>query len=357
LARSKILAVAIAVSVSLLASACGGKSNLGSANGNSKGSAKRVALVVAQGGLGDESYNDLANAGFKKGLAETGLSGSPIESTDVVGQGEQILRRAGQTDFGLVVDLEFSHGQILPKVASDFPDTKWAIVNTEAKGSNVASVLFQEQDGSFLAGALAAMMTTDTANPRVNPDKTIGVIGGTKSVGIDKFIVGYIQGAKAVDPNINVLVSYANTFGDPTKGQQLAQAMFQQGADVVYAVAGGTGAGVIKAAQAANKYAIGVDTDQDALAKGNVLTSMVKHTDLAVAQLVKNYKDNQYPGGQTLTLGLKDGGVGLSAFTYTKQDIPPQDLTNIERMRQQIISGQIQVWNAITQGYPPWFKG
>jgi len=174
-------------------------------------------LVIAQGGLGDQSYNDLANAGFKKGLSETGLQGSPIESSDIVGQGEQVLRRAGQADFGLVIDLEYSHSEILPKVAAAFPKTNWVLANAEAAGPNVVSVLFQEQEGSYLAGALAAMMTTDTKNPRINKEKVIGVIGGTKSVGIDKFIAGYIQGAHDVDPAIQVLTAYANSFGDPTK--------------------------------------------------------------------------------------------------------------------------------------------
>lgn len=316
-----------------------------------------MALVVAQGGLGDESYNDLANQGFKEGLQETGLSGSPIESQDVVGQGEQILRRASTSGYGLVVDLEFSHGELLTQVAKDYPKTDFAIVNTESKGDNITSVMFQEQEGSYLAGALAAMMTTQSGNPKINPAKTIGVIGGTKSVGIDKFIAGYMQGAHDVDPNVKVLVSYANTFGDPAKGKQLAESMYQQGADIVFHVAGGTGAGVIQAAKSANHYAIGVDTDQDGLAPGYVLTSMIKHTDLAVKTLIEQYAKGQFPGGTTMTLGLKDGGVGLSDFSQTKGDIPADVLSKVDDLKQKIVGGQIQVWNVVTQGYPDWFKG
>ena len=131
------------------------------------------------------------------------------------------------------------------------------------KGANVTSVLFAEHQGSYLAGMLAALMTTQKGNPRINAEKTIGVIGGTKSTGIDKFIVGYIQGARDGDPDVKVLTAYANDFGDPAKGKQIAGSMFDRGADIVYHVAGGTGAGVIEAAKDAKRYAIGVDTDQD----------------------------------------------------------------------------------------------
>ena len=313
--------------------------------------------MIAQGGLGDESYNDLAYTGFKKALKDTGVSGSPIESSDVVGQGEQILRRAGQSNVGLVIDLEFSHGETLTKVAKDYPKVDWAIVNTESKGKNVASVLFEEQEGSYLAGALAALTTTNTKNPKVNAQKVIGVIGGTKSVGIDKFIAGYIQGAHEADPSVKVLTSYANTFGDPSKGKQLANSMYKEGADVIYAVAGGSGAGVIQAAKQQNRYAIGVDTDQDGLAKGNVLTSMVKHTDRAVERLVAAYKDKKYPGGTTLHLGLKNNGVGLSPMRYTKKDVPQADLDKVDALKKKIIDGDVKVWNVVTQGYPSWFKG
>ncbi len=130
----------------LLLTACsGGTTDPAASGGSGDAAVKGTALVVAQGGLGDESYNDLAYSGFKKGLADNGLEGTPIESDDIVGQGEQVLRRAGDEGLGLVIDLEYSHAEILPKVAADYPDTYFALLNAEAKGDNVASVLFQEQ--------------------------------------------------------------------------------------------------------------------------------------------------------------------------------------------------------------------
>jgi len=324
---------------------------------STSGPAKTSALVIAQGGLGDQSYNDLAYAGYKSAIKANGMTGSPIESSDVVGQGEQILRRAGEQNLGLVVDLEYSHNEILSKVAADYAKTDWVLVNATAKGKNVASVLFQEQEGSYLAGALAAMQTTHTSDPKINPEKVIGVIGGTQSVGIDKFIVGYIQGAHDVDPNVKVLTAYANSFSDPTKGQQLAQSMFDQGADIVYAVAGGTGAGVIQAAKDADRYAIGVDDDQDGIAPGNVLTSMVKKTDVAVEDIVKQYADGSFPGGKTVNYGLAQNGVGLTDFKYTKDAIGQEEIDKVDALKKKIIDGSLKVWNVVDQGYPSYYSG
>lgn len=328
-----------------------------SGGGGGGGDQAQAALVVAQGGLGDESYNDLANSGFEQALTDDDLQGRTIESDDIVGQGEQVLRRAGQQGFGVVVDLEFSHGEILPAVAADFPDTDWVLVNSEAAGDNVASVLFQEQEGSYLAGALAALQTVNTTDPRINPDNVIGVIGGTQSVGIDKFIVGYIQGARSIDPDIQVLSAYSNDFANPTIGQQLAESMYDQGADIVYAVAGGTGAGVIQAAVDRNHYAIGVDADQDGVAPGAVLTTMLKKTDVAVSTLIGQYADGSFPGGQTVTLGLAEDGVGLSDFQYTRDAIGEDVIAQVDDLRQQIIDGDIDVWNVVEQGYPDYYSG
>jgi basic membrane protein A len=316
----------------------------------------QVALIIAQGGLGDQSYNDLAFAGFQAALKATGLKGKPVESKDVVAQGNDILRRAADAGFGLIIDLEYSHGQVISEVAKDYPKQDFVILNQVISGPNIASVLFEEQEGSYLAGVLAALVTTDTSIKGINPQPIIGVIGGTKSVGIDKFIVGYIQGARDANPAVQVKVAYSNTFGDPAVGLQMAKAMFEQGADIVYQVAGGTGIGVIQAAKESGHYAIGVDTDQDGLAPGHVLTSMIKRTDIAVQTVIKDYAADKFPGGRTVTLGLKDDGVGLSEMRYTKSLIPAAILEKVEAAKAGILSGKIKVWNVVDQGYPNFFK-
>jgi basic membrane protein A len=355
----KLVALAAVAVIAAMAAGCGKAADEGAGGGGSSGgggSAKKVALVIAQGGLGDKSYNDLANSGFQAAVRKTGVDGRAIESNDVVAQAEPILDRATQSGFGLIVDLEFSHADALQKVARANPKTQYALVNAPVKGPNTITVLFQEQEGSYLAGVLAARMTTQKGNPRINPKPVIGVIGGTKSTGIDKFLVGYSQGARDTNRKVKVLTAYANDFGDPSKGKQIAESMYDRGADIVYAVAGGTGAGVIEAAKDRKRYAIGVDTDQDGTAPGSVLTSMVKRTDLAVASLVEDYAKGTLKGGTTRNLGLKDNGVGLSPMKYTKQDVPADVMADVEKARKGIIDGSITVWNVITQGYPSYYK-
>jgi len=317
---------------------------------------KPAAIVIAQGGLGDQSYNDLAYAGFQKATAEAGIQGRPVESKDIVAQATDILRRASDAGFGLIVDLEYSHGEPLIDVAKDYPETNYVILNQVREGANIASVLFQEQEGSYLAGTLAALVTTDTSIKGINAQPIIGVIGGTKSAGIDKFIAGYIEGAKAANPDVQVKVAYSNNFGDPAIGLQMTKAMFEEGADIVYQIAGGTGMGVIQAAKEAGRYAIGVDTDQDGVAPGAVLTSMVKRTDVAVEAIVKSYAADAFPGGKTVTFGLKENGVGLSEMKHTKDMIPAAILEKVEAAKQGILSGQIKVWNVVDQGYPDYLK-
>lgn len=324
--------------------------------GTAAAAEKPVALIIAQGGLGDQSYNDLAYSGFQKALKETGLEGRPVESKDVVAQATDILRRASDADFGLIVDLEYSHGEPMLDVAKDYPDTKYVILNQVREAPNIASVLFQEQEGSYLAGTLAALVTTDTSVKGINDKPVIGVIGGTKSAGIDKFIAGYIQGAKAANPAVEVKVAYSNNFGDPAIGQQMAKAMFEEGADIVYQVAGGTGLGVIQAAKETGHFAIGVDTDQDGLAEGNVLTSMVKRTDVAVESVMKAYAAGDFAGGKTITFGLKENGVGLSEMKFTRSLVPQAILDKVEAARQGILSGKVKVWNVVDQGYPDFMK-
>ena len=315
-----------------------------------------VALIIAQGGLGDQSYNDLAYSGFKAALKQTGLKGKPVESKEIVAQANDILRRAADASFGLVVDLEYSHGTAISEVAKDYPNQDFVILNQVVKGPNIASVLFQEQEGSYLAGTLAALVASDPSIKGVTAQPMIGVIGGTKSVGIDKFIAGYIQGAKDANPRITVKVAYSNSFGDPAIGLQMAKAMFEQGASVIYQVAGGTGIGVIQAAKETGHFAIGVDTDQDGLAPGHVLTSMIKRTDVAVQTVIADYAAGKFPGGQTVTLGLAQDGVGLSPMTHTKSLIPAAIQDKVAAARQAILGGQVKVWNVVNQGYPDFLK-
>jgi basic membrane protein A len=350
--RLKLLGLAMLVGLAL--AAVGATSVAGAPGGAARRGAldKKVAMIIAQGGLGDKAYNDFANAGLQRAEAKYDFHAQRIQSADIVSQGAAILQQACQAGFDLVIDLEFSTADALQKEAPSCPKTQWTFLNLPLKGSNVTGIVFAEHEGSYLAGALAALVTQDTRIPGINARHVIGVIGGTKSTGIDKFLVGYIQGAHRIDPKTKVLVKYSNNFGDPAKGKQITEAMFDQGADIVYQVAGGTGLGVIQAAKARHRYAIGVDTDQSSLAPSNVLTSMVKRADLAAFKSVQMLADGTL-GNKVVNLDLKAGGVGLGKIAKT---VPRKDVSVVRGLEKQIISGKIKVWNVIDQGYPSWFK-
>ena len=349
--RLTAVATVVAVGLAVHGAALGGSSRDAARTGSTAFN-KKVAMVIAQGGLGDKSYNDLANTGLKRAERKYDFKAQRIQSADIVSQGEAILRQACQARFDLVIDLEFSTADALQKVAADCPGTQWTFINLPLNKSNITGFVFAEHQGSYLAGALAAMVTRNPKIPGINAKRVIGVIGGTKSTGIDKFLVGFVQGARAVDPKVKVLVKYSNSFGDPAKGKEITEAMFDQGADIVYQVAGGTGLGVIQAAKQRHHYAIGVDTDQSRLAPKNVLTSMVKRTDLAVYKSVQMVAAGKL-GHKVVNLDLKAGGVGLGKI---RAGVPKQYIARVNAMKRQIIKRKIRVWNVITQGYPRWFK-
>jgi basic membrane protein A len=302
-----------------------------------------VALIIAQGGLGDRSYNDSAFAGLTLAAAELDVTVVPIESADPVGEAEQLLRTAAEAGFDLVITLEFSHFEPLARIAPDYPETTFAIVNVVVDQPNVVSIMFDEHTGSFLAGALAALVTTDPDIEQTNDDAVIGVIGGVKSSGIDVFLYGYLQGACAVNPDVEVLMAYSNEFGDPGLGREMTLAMFEEGADVVFQVAGGTGAGVIEAAREMKHFAIGVDSDQDYLAPGNVLTSMLKRVDIAVYNTIELGVNGELEGGTVLQYGLDVGGVGLTEMTYTRHIVPSASMEQVAAYEAQILAGELDV--------------
>lgn len=303
----------------------------------------RVALIIAQGGLGDRSYNDLAFAGLTLAAQEFGVEVIPIESPDPVGEGEQLLRTAAEAGFDLVITLEFSHFDPLARVAPDYPDTIFSIVNIVVEGDNIVSIMFDEHTGSYLAGMLSALATTDETLEQTNDEAILGAIGGVQSSGIDVFLYGYLQGACAVNPDSQVLIAYSNGFGDPATGREIALSMNEQGADVIFQVAGGTGEGVIDAAKDENFFAVGVDSDQDFLAPGNVLTSMLKRVDVAVFDVISQAVDGTLEGGTVAQYGLAENGVGLSDMTYTRHIIPREYMDQIAEAKEAIIDGDIDV--------------
>jgi basic membrane protein A len=223
----------------------------------------------------------------------------------------------------------------LGQVARQFPQQQYAIIDAIVPVRNVVSVTFKEEDGSFLAGAIAAM---------VSKTHHIAFIGGQDIPLIRKFEAGYVAGAHEIDPNTRVDVKYAGSFDDVPAGKELANLLFNDGADIIYTAAGKVGLGAIDAARTrpSGDYIIGVDNNQDALAPGKILTSMVKHVDVAVYDIAKGILDRKPLRGHVV-LGLRDGGISLTDFKFTRSAVSAADMARLKALRQAIVSGRITV--------------
>ncbi|MGL5123513.1 MAG: BMP family lipoprotein [Fusobacteriaceae bacterium] len=295
----------------------------------------KVGIVMSTGGLGDKSFNDSAFRGLENAKKELGIDFKYVEPSSSA-EDEQFLREYADAGYELIIATGFQMRDAAEKVAKDYKNIKFAIIDDVVNEQNTRSLLFKEQEGSFLVGALAAMMTkTDE----------VGFVGGMQVPLIDRFKNGYAQGAKYVKPDIKVVTSYvggSNAFNDPVKGKEVAISQIKQGVDVVYHAAGATGIGVIDAAREAGVFALGVDSDQDDIAPGVVLTSMVKNVDVAVLETVKSVIDGTFISG-VYNFGIKENGVGTTDFRNTKDIIGAENIARIEEIKKKIASGEIVV--------------
>jgi basic membrane protein A len=327
--RATILRTAALVLLAALP-ACGGNAG---GNAPSGGAAPiRLAMVTDVGGLGDKSFNDSANAGLKRAKAELGAETEVLESKSAADYQPNLSALADQ-GYGEIFAIGFLMNKDLAQVAGNHPKQNFAIIDAVVPAKNVTSITFREQDGSFLAGALSA---------RVSKTKTIGFLGGLDIPLLRKFEAGFTAGAHQIDPNVKVLVKYVGSFEDVASGKELAEVLFNSKADIIYVAAGKSGLGAIDEIRSRpNVYVIGVDSNQDALAPGKVLTSVLKRVDNAVFAVAKDLATKKLPAGH-LEFGLKENGVGLTDFAYTKSIIGAPTIAEVAKLRLAIIAGKIK---------------
>ena len=292
------------------------------------------AIIFDLGGKFDKSFNEAAFNGAERWAKETGGTYKELEMQDEA-QREQALRRLAEAGANPVVMTGFAFGDVLAKVAPDFPDTKFAIVDMVVDAPNVKSVVFNEHEGSYLVGMMAAL---------ASKTGTVGFIGGMDIPLIRKFGCGYAQGVKAVNPDATVVLNMTGdtpaAWNDPVKGAELTKAQKGQGADVIYAAAGGTGVGVLQAAADEGILSIGVDSNQNYLHPGSVLTSMMKRVDNAVYEAFKE--------GEALTpginvMGLANDGVGYAMDENNASLVTPEMQAAVDAAAEKIKSGEIVV--------------
>jgi basic membrane protein A len=294
------------------------------------------AVIFDMGGKFDKSFNEAAYNGAEKFKSETGISYLEFEVTQEA-QREQAMERMAGRGAKIVVVVGFQNATPLEKIAKDYPDTKFTIIDSVVDLPNVQSVTFKEHEGSFLVG-MAAVMASKTGK--------VGFVGGMDIPLIRNFQFGYEQGVKHASGSASVLANYTGStpaaWNDPARGGELAIGQFDQGADVVYAAAGATGLGVLQAAADKGKLSIGVDSNQNHLHPGSVLTSMLKRVDVAVYKAFKGAQDGSWQAGAQ-SLGLKEDGVGYALDENNRQLITADMEKKLEETKASIIAGQLEV--------------
>lgn len=305
----------------------------------------KITMVTDVGGVNDQSFNQSAWEGLQKADKDLGTKSDYQEShqdADFVPN----LETALDAENDLIWGIGFKLANAVYSAAEENSDTKYAIVDFSYEGDeknfpdgtpdNVVGVVFKQEQPSFLVGYIAAMMS-ETGK--------VGFVGGMESEVISAFDYGYQAGVayanKVADKDVKVLRQYAEDFGDSAKGKAIASSMYQKGADIVFHAAGGTGDGVIEAAKEQDKYAIGVDRDQNDLAPDNVITSAMKRVDVGVYNVVKDLKEGKFPGGTTVVYGLEEGAVDIAPTS--DKHVPKEILDKVEELKKLIIDGEIKV--------------
>lgn len=289
------------------------------------------AVIFDMGGKFDKSFNEAAYRGAEAWKKESGKPYLDFEISNAT-QREQAMRRMAERGANPIVGVGFSQGSAIEKVAKDFPKLQFAIVDAVVKLPNVQSIVFKEHEGSFLVGMMAAL---------ASKTGKVGFIGGMDIPLIRKFQCGFEQGAKYANPKVETSANMTGTtpaaWNDPARGSELAKGQFAKGVDVIFAAAGGTGMGVYQSAKDAGKLAIGVDSNQNHLQPGTMLTSMVKRVDVAVATAFKGVT----PG--VTDLGLKEGGVDYALDEHNAKLVTADMKKKVDAAKADIIAGKIKV--------------
>lgn len=288
-----------------------------------------VTMITDTGGLGDKSFNDSAWAGLEKAKTDFGVTTKVLESKSADDYTANLSAAAAETP-SLIVSVGFLMADATAAAAKQFPDQKFAIIDSTVDAPNVTGLTFKEHEGSFLVGVVAGL-TTKT--------NKVGFVGGMQFPLIEKFEYGFKAGVKSVNPTATVLVNYTGVFDNPALGKEAALAQFQQGADVIFHASGACGIGVIEAAGEQGFWAIGVDQDQSALNPKAVLCSMIKRVDNATFLATKSIVDGNFAGGN-IEFGLAEDGVGISDLAG---NIPADVMTKAEAYKASIVKGDFVV--------------
>ena len=336
------LAVAAAAALALSACSSGGTDT--ATDGGAAGDDGAPSVVnVINGSLGDQGFFDDAGRGMKM-LEEAGSKIKNVQAdAENPAQWRSNLESVSGGEWDVVISGTSQMVDILGETAPKYPNQSYIIYDSVVDQPNVASIVYKQNEGSYLAGVLAALVTTDTTTfPLANEDKVVGLVGGMDIPIINDFAAGFRKGVEAVDPEIEVLVSYVGDFVDSNRGFDQAKAMYDQGADVVFQVAGAAGIGVLTAAAEQNRYAIGVDANQNPLQEGHILASMLKNIGVSLKSAVDAYAAGTLKFGEVTEYGLANDGVALT-FEDNGDIVPKAIQDKVTEYAQKVVDGDIEV--------------
>lgn len=304
--------------------------------GSASAADPKLGIVYDAGGKFDKSFNQSAFEGASRFKKETNVNFIEVQASSDT-QAEQVLRGLARKNLDLIASIGFAQQAAVQKVAKEFPKVHFVLIDGVAQGANINSITFKEEEGSYLVGVAAAM---------ASKSKKLGFIGGVDIPLIRTFACGYAQGAKSVNPKVEVSSNMVGTTSDswnnPAKGGELARSQFDRGVDVVFAVAGGSGLGTLQTAKEKGKLGIGVDSNQNSLYPGTILTSMVKRVDNAVYDSFMQMKAGTWKAGVTAK-GLKEGGVDWALDENNRKLITPEIEKRVTGARKDIIDGKVKV--------------
>lgn len=324
-----------------LATGCGGKND--SASNESKKDAKpiKVGLVSSSSGFGDGAFNDLTLKGVEKAKKDFGIEYDKVQ-IKAVGDIELSLRDMAATgDYDLVIGLTYEAIQAMEKVAKEFPDQKFALIDSSVKEDNVVSYMTKDEEASYLVGVAAAGMKSHYEDFKLSQDKKLGFIGGVDAPNIRTFYSGYAAGAKNIDKEIEVTADFVGGFTDVTTAKEIAKSMNQQGIDVIFHASGMSGNGLFQAAKENSTYAFGVNINQNSVEPKVIVGSMIKNVDVEAYNAIKSVVENKFKG-EIIKLGLKENGVDL-VTDGSEVKLPEDVVKSIKDSKEKIINGEIKV--------------
>lgn len=296
----------------------------------------KVGLIYNVRGRGDLSFSDAAFNGAKKAKDKWNIKLTEINPAQNA-EYELAMRRLAKLNYDLIIGVGFVFKESMNRVAPDFPNVNFALIDEEAKPSNVASLVYKAHEGTFLAGVIAALKTKT---------RKVGFVGGMKVPLVEAFEIGFAAGIKHTNPDVELLVNYVGVtpqaFDNPAKAKELALAQYNKGVDVIIAAAGASGLGVLEAAKQANKYIIWVDSNGNHLIPGQVLTSIIKGVELSVYQMIEKVVNGTFTGG-VKNYGLKEGGIEFIVDKHNKALLTDDVLKKVEAFKAKIIAGEIKV--------------